>query len=209
MLIIVESLADRSAEKQRYFSECDKVRSLHDNIAKAVGENIWAKVFNAVGELVPEWDVCVASEGPNKTYFSGIIRKINAGVPIHCDWSPYDSLTEDWILSKITHQAVFNLYISPFTRGGGTTVFDLQWSPEALQYRDPESYGYYEDLVRGRARAPFQPEMGDLYFFNSRNMHTVAPLEPGEGIPRMAMASFIGLLPSEVTGGRPQLIFWS
>ena len=209
MLIIVGSLADRSAEKQRYFSECDKVRSLHGNIAKAVGENIWAKVFNAVRELVPEWDVCVASEGPNKTYFSGIIRKINAGVPIHCDWSPYDSLTEDWILSKITHQAVFNLYISPFTRGGGTTVFDLQWSPEALQYRDPESYGYYEDLVRGRARAPFQPEMGDLYFFNSRNMHTVAPLEPGEGIPRMAMASFIGLLPSEVTGGRPQLIFWS
>ncbi|KAK4219694.1 hypothetical protein QBC37DRAFT_409552 [Rhypophila decipiens] len=236
-----EDFKNRSGnEKQRYFNEVAKVRSLHDELATTVpglnGENIWKKVIAAIQPLVPEWDVCLANEAfsspsPSSTtnlqeteYFSGIIRKINAGVPIHCDWAPYDTLTESWILSKITHQAVFNLYLSPFTRGGSTTVFDVQWSPDALQYRDPSSYGYFEELVKGQKQTTFQPEMGDLYFFNSRNMHTVAPLEEvntlnGEGkvqdaqqqnfVPRMAMASFIGLLPAEVTGGKPKLMFWS
>lgn len=199
----------KPSEKTRYFSEVDKLRSFHDDITKAAGVNVWAKVVDAVADLVPEWDVCVASEGPGQQYFSGIIRKINSGVPIHCDWCPYDTLTEDWVLAKITHQAVFNLYVSPFTRGGATTIFDVQWSPDALRYRDPATYGYYEDLVRGRDRASFQPEMGDLYLFNSRNMHTVAPLDSEESVPRVAMASFFGLLPSEVTGGKPKLIFWS
>ena len=169
---------------------------------------MWSKVVSAIAELVPEWDVSVASEGDNQKYFSGIFRQINGGTPVHCDWCPYDCLTEDWILSKITQQAVFNLYISP-TRGGGTTLYDVQWSPEALKYRDPASYGYFPGLVEGRAKAPFQPEVGDLYLFNSRNMHEVAPIEPGWKVPRIALASFMGFLPSEVTGGRPRLMFWS
>jgi hypothetical protein len=195
-------------EKQRYFEEADKIRSLHEDLAKVTGENVWAKVFSAIAALVPEWDVSVASEGEDEKYFSGIFRKINGGTPIHCDWCPYDCLTEDWILSKITKQAVFNLYISE-VRGGGTTIYDAQWTPEALQYRDPDSYGYAPDLVASRDKASFHPEVGDLYLFNSRNMHEVEPVEPGWEIPRIALASFMGFLPSEVTRGRPRLMFWS
>ncbi|KAK9420888.1 putative Prolyl 4-hydroxylase alpha subunit Fe(2+) 2OG dioxygenase domain-containing protein [Seiridium unicorne] len=196
-------------EKERYFRECEKVRTLHDGLADIAGENVWEKMSNIVAELVPEYDVCVANEGPGKTYFSGIVRKINSGVPVHCDWAPYDCATEDWILSKITHQLAVNLYLSPATRGGSTTVFDVQWTPGALEYRDPATYGYFEDLVRGRATATFQPGMGDLCFFNSRNLHIVRSLEPGEDTQRIAMSSFVGLLPTEVTGGKPKLIFWS
>jgi hypothetical protein len=146
--------------------------------------------------------------GTEQKYFSGIFRSINAGTPIHCDWCPYDTLTEDWILSKITHQAVFNLYLTS-VKGGGTTLYDTQWTPEALEYRDPHSYGYDKDLVKGRLKAHFQPEVGDLYLFNSRNMHEVEPVNPNWKTPRIALASFIGLLPSEVTKGRPRLMFWS
>jgi hypothetical protein len=182
---------------------------MHDGLAEIAGEDVWAKVSRTIADLVPEFDVGVASEGPGKTYFSGIVRKINSGVPIHCDWAPYDCATEDWILGKITHQLAVNLYLSPATRGGSTTVFDVQWWPGALEYRDPDTYGYFEALVEGRATATFQPGRGDLCFFNSRNMHIVRPLEPGEDTQRIAMSSFIGLLPSEVTGGKPKLIFWS
>lgn len=46
---------------------------------------------------------------------------------IHSDWSPYDSLTEDWILDQVTHQAAFNLYLAP-VKGGRIIVHDLQWT---------------------------------------------------------------------------------
>jgi hypothetical protein len=181
---------------------------MHKDLAKVVGEDVWAKVIKTLAALVPEWDFEVASEGEGKNYFSGIFRAINAGTPIHCDWSPYDSLTEDWILNRVTKQAVFNLYITP-VKGGGTRIYDVQWTPEALEYRDPNSYGYYPDLVVGRKNVFFQPEASDLYLFNSRNMHEVFPVDPEWKAARMSLASFMGLLPSEETGGRPKLIFWS
>ena len=199
-------------EKERYFDMAQKISVLHESIADVVGENVWAKVVKDIATLVPDWDVSVASEttsqGEERRYFSGIFRSINRGTPPHCDWCPYDCLTEDWILSKITNQAVFNLYLSA-VNGGGTTIYDVQWTPEVLQYRDPQSYGYARDLVRGRQDVSWNPEVGQLCIFNSRNMHEVAPVAPGSRGPRIALASFMGLLPSEVTGGRPRLIFWS
>lgn len=202
--------ADRqSSEKQRYFEESAKIRPLHDDLAKAVGENVWARVITSLAALVPEWDVSVASEGESKDYFSGIFRCINNGTPIHCDWCPYDCNTEDWIINRITKQAVFNLYITPI-RGGRTTLYDVQWTPDALRYRDPSSYGYYPDLVEGRKSCPFEPEVGDLFIFNSRNMHEVRAVDKATGgLGRIALASFMGLLPCEETKGKPRLMFWS
>ncbi|KAI0455790.1 hypothetical protein F5B21DRAFT_523259 [Xylaria acuta] len=196
-------------EKAKYFEETAKFRSLHDDLSKAVGENLWASVISTLAALVPEWDVGVASEGSGKDYFSGIFRCINNGTPIHCDWCPYDCNTEDWILNRITNQAVFNLYISP-TSGGGTTLYDVQWTPEALRYRDPASYGYHADLVAGRKHCLFEPNVGDLFIFNSRNMHEVRAIsndyeEPG----RVALASFMGVLPPQEKAGRTKLMFWS
>ncbi|TVY84700.1 hypothetical protein LSUE1_G001475 [Lachnellula suecica] len=208
-----EDFQNRSGdEKDKYFALAKEMSNLHDEIAEVVGENVWSKVVKEIAALVPEWDVSVASEltseGEEKRYFSGIFRSINGGTPPHCDWCPYDCLTEDWILSKITCQAVFNLYLSK-VNGGGTTIYDVQWEPEALQYRDVASYGYGRDLVDGRQKACWTPEVGQLCIFNSRNMHEVAPVAPGSRGPRIALASFMGLLPSEVTGGRPRLMLWS
>ena len=158
---------------------------------------------------MPEWDVCVASEGDDRQkYFSGIFRSINKGTPIHCDWCPYDCLTEDWILSRITNQAVFNLYTSSVGQGD-TTIYDVQWTQDALKFRDPNSYGYEPELVEGKASVRFHPNAGDLYIFNSRNMHEVQAVDEGSEVPRVALASFMGLLPAEITGGKPKLMFWS
>jgi len=52
--------------------------------------------------------------------------------------------------------------------------------------------------------------------FNSRNMHEVEAVTPEEmpalGLkyrPRLCLSSFMGLLPSSKSGGKPRLIFWS
>ena len=181
---------------------------MHEDLAKVAGERVWDKVVESLASLLPEWDVSVASEGEGRDYFSGIFRAINAGTPIHCDWCPYDCLTEDWIINQITKQAVFNLYISP-VKGGDTRVHDVQWTPEALKYRDPNTYGYAPDLVAGQKNASFHPEVGDLYLFNSRNMHEVFPVDPDWKRPRISLASFMGFLPAKKVGDRPRLIFWS
>jgi hypothetical protein len=101
-----------ATEKDRYFDEVARLRKLHVDLGKKTGENVWKKVIDANSKLVPEWDVSLASEG-GKEYFSGIFRNIDGGTPIHCDWCSYDCLTEDYILSRIECQAVFNLYLTP------------------------------------------------------------------------------------------------
>ena len=144
-------------EKQRYFDEAQKLASLHDDLAAAVGINVWREIIDILAALVPEWDFDVAREPScdNRKYFSGIFRKINHDTPLHCDWCPYDvPAEENWILSKVSCQAVFNLYSTPVV-GGSTTIYDVQWTEEALKYRDPESYGYFKALVADSASCRF------------------------------------------------------
>ncbi|KAG9230478.1 hypothetical protein BJ875DRAFT_408816 [Amylocarpus encephaloides] len=203
--------------KERYFIEVQKNKHLHDHITTISGQNVWQTVVDKLRSLFPEWDVVVADEGPGKEYFSGIFRSINDSTPIHCDWSPYDSRTEDWVINQVTKQAVFNLYLAPFA-GGRTEIHDVQWTPDALKFRDTESYGYSSAIVEGRETATIEPKVGDLCLFNTRNMHQVFPVEKEEdpnmeGLingkrARLTLSSFIGLLPQR-EGEKPRLILWS
>jgi len=203
--------------KERYFLEVEKNRHLHEELAKISGQNIWQTVVDKLQSIFPDWDVVVADEGFGKKYFSGIFRAINDSTPIHCDWSSYDSRTEDWIINQITKQAVFNLYLAPFT-GGRTEVHDVQWTPDALRFRDSESYGYSPEIVEGRTTAIIEPQVGDLYLFNTRNMHQVFPVEKEENADeeglingkraRLTLSSFLGMLPAKDVE-KPQLILWS
>lgn len=213
-------IAEVSLEKQRYFSEVEKHKNLHDDLAKLVGCNVWNLVVNKLKSLLPDWDVIIAEEEAGKKYFSGIYRAINYSTPIHCDWSPYDSRTEDWIINQVTKQAVFNLFLTPI-RGGRTEVHDVQWTPDALSFRDPESYGYAPEIVKGRKKAVIEPIVADLYMFNSRNMHQVFPIERELGVDaegnsgewdaseRLTLSSFMGFISSSAPSGRPRLILWS
>ncbi|QSZ36967.1 hypothetical protein DSL72_009059 [Monilinia vaccinii-corymbosi] len=208
-------------EKQEYFKAVRKLANSHERLAAEVGFNAFAKVFEFIKSIAPDdWEVMLATEtigdavtngtSEPQSYFAGIVRGINNGTPIHCDWVPYDTRTESWSISRVTHQAVFNLSLSPPPpNSGGTTVHDVQWTPKALAFRDPEGYGYFPGLVEGHKRADFQPRIGDLYFFNSRNMHEVHPVVSETGKRRMGMSSFFGVLPPQNEGEKTKLVFWS
>lgn len=194
----------------QYFLECKKHASLHEDLKQKVGLNVWESVINRITSLLPEYDVALAQEGTDKKYFSGIFRAINNSTPIHCDWAPYDSRTEDWLINQVTQQAVFNLYLTP-VRGGKTEVHDCQWTEDAMKFRDRSSYGYSEKLVEDRKTAVIQPDAGDLCIFNSRNMHQVFPVEKEDGKQRarLTLSSFMGLIPAKSPSERPKLILWS
>ncbi|GJN73655.1 hypothetical protein PLIIFM63780_007721 [Purpureocillium lilacinum] len=210
-----EDLKNRSDEQVRYFADAKKWENFHQKLAEEKGLDAWYRVINRIAALFPDWDVQIASEGPGLNYFSGIFRALNDSTHLHCDFSPYDSLTEEWIINSVEHQAVFNLFLAP-VKGGQTIVHDVQWTKDALRYRDPESYGYHRDLVKDAQKAYCEPTVGALCMFNSQNMHEVEAVTPEEmpslGMPyrpRLSLSSFMGLLPSSKTGGKPRLIFWS
>ncbi|KAH6703125.1 hypothetical protein BKA61DRAFT_740196 [Leptodontidium sp. MPI-SDFR-AT-0119] len=208
-----DQLKQRSStgdEKLQYFEEARRHAGLHEDLKQLIGLNIWRAVIDKIAALLPDYDVSVAEEDGQK-YFSGIFRAINNSTPIHCDWSPYDSRTEDWVINQVTKQAVFNMYFTN-PKGGKTEVHDCQWTADALEWRDFSSYGYSEDLVKGRKKVVIQPKPADLCIFNSRNMHQVFPVEPeadGTQRPRLTLSSFMGLIPAKAPGDRPKLILWS
>lgn len=193
---------------------------MHNDLAKLVGCNVWDLVVSKLRSLLSDWDVGIAEEEGGNKYFSGIYRAINDSTPIHCDWSPYDSRTEDWIINQITKQAVFNLFLTP-VRGGRTEVYDVQWTPDALSFRDSESYGYAPEIVRGRKKVIIEPMVADLVLLNTRNMHQVWPIEKERSevlqgtsggyfaSQRLTLSSFMGFIPSSSPSGRPKLILWS
>ena len=206
---------DFFVEKEQYFQEAKKWHDLHSDLEKKTGINAWNRIMRLVATLIPEWDVEVASEGPDRKYFSGVFRALNETSPIHCDWAPHDARTEDWIINQISHQVVFNLYLAPVI-DGLTILHDVQWTEDAMKLRDPTSYAYGREIVNGKQKAYVQPTLGSLCFFNSKNMHEVQKVDleplPELGLPyrsRLTLSSFMGLLPSEKTGGKPKLIFWS
>ncbi|KAI6351675.1 hypothetical protein MCOR31_011959 [Pyricularia oryzae] len=211
--------AQRTDAKDRYFAASQTHRNLHKQVAKAAGvspqEAPWPRIVALIQSMFPDHVVATARE-PNpdgREYHAGIYRAIDSGTPVHCDWSPYDSATEDWVINKITHQAVFNLYLAPMAPGGGhTVVYDRQWEHSVLSDRDPESYGYFDEVVEGRDSVTLRPDVGDLVFFNTRNLHRVQKLAAGSEAPasrRITLSSFIGLLPRGVLGDRECVILWS
>lgn len=97
--------------------DAKKWLNYHHELAREKGLDAWYRVFDRVASLFPDWDVEIASEGQGRKYFSGIFRSLNDSTLLHCDYSPYDSLTEDWIINSVECQVVFNLYLAPVKNG--------------------------------------------------------------------------------------------
>lgn len=108
---------DLTIEQERYFNEVKKWEDLHPGLKREHGVDAWRRVFDRMTSLFPEWDVEVAVEKNGQKYFSGIFRAPNDSIRIHCDFSPYDSLTEDWIINTVECQIVYNLYLAPIKAG--------------------------------------------------------------------------------------------
>lgn len=104
-------------EQDRYFRDAKTWEHFHEKIASEKGLDAWYRVFNHITRLFPDWEVQIASESKGRRYFSGIFRALNDSTHLHCDFSPYDSLTEDWIINSVEYQAVFNLYLAPVKNG--------------------------------------------------------------------------------------------
>jgi len=134
----------------------------------------------------------------SRKYFAGLIRFINIAL-LHRDFGKYDGI--GWEIEKVEKQLAWNIFIKSASNGGEGQVFKRFWEPKDDELKIENSYGYDECLVDKCESLIYTPAVGDLVFFNSRNLHKVLQCETnGE---RITMSSFIGKTKEN------EIVFWS
>jgi hypothetical protein len=141
----------------------------------------------------------IARSTGGQSYYAGLFRRIVQGTKLHVDYAPAEQ--KGWEICAVNHQLTWNLYLKVAGDGassGHTTVYWRQWRPEDHRFKE-DSYGFNRKVVAGSEQASFQPTVGEVVLFNTRNYHEVAP-SLGD---RITVASAIG----ETYQG--ELILWS
>ncbi|KAI0397794.1 hypothetical protein F5Y17DRAFT_454679 [Xylariaceae sp. FL0594] len=91
-------------KKGRYFAAVEQVKDTHKKLAAKCGVHLLDKVMNYIASFVPpDWEVGIAREprGPGRpAVLLGDLprhqpRAADLGLPIHSDWAPYDTKTEN------------------------------------------------------------------------------------------------------------------
>lgn len=141
--------------------------------------------------------VRIASESFYGNYHAGLTRKIERGTQLHIDYAPSEQ--REWEVGAVVAQLSWNLYLQVSSSNPGkTSIYDRQWHPGDEKYK-LDSYGYDDAVVAGASRISFQPQVGEVFIFNTRNYHIVEPIEGH----RVTFTSALGLLPNG------EIIFWS
>ena len=171
--------------------------------AAALRDRIFAQAFDPLQLVIRELArrtgrrTSIAEDHRGQRYYAGLIRRIELGTELHIDYAPVEQT--GWSVCEIQHQLTWNLYVKVGRGGSGrTTVFRRQWQPSDAALRQG-SYGFSHKAVAGSEYVTFQPRVGEVVFFNTRNYHVV---DPSFG-DRITVGSAIG----ETRNG--DLILWS
>lgn len=173
------------------------------NRANAGQQRITSASFNPLKRIMAEIQECtnttvrIASEPSYGNYYAGLTRKMEQGTLLHIDYASAEQ--PKWEVGTVVTQLVWNLYLklSPSNQGK-TQIYNRQWYPEDEVYKI-DSYGYSNTVVAGANKIVFQPKVGDVVIFNTRNYHTVEPIDGH----RVTFTSAMGLLPND------EIVFWS
>lgn len=121
--------------------------------------------------------------------FVGTLRAFDgrSEVEPHVDFLPDDEVDEPWCRA-LTGQLAANIYLQPAETGGELEIWgfrpDLDWQDRMAI---PGGYGF----ARGALPPPtlrLAPHTGELILFDSRCVHSVAPVEGA----RLSLSCFIG-----------------
>jgi hypothetical protein len=171
--------------------------------AAELRDRIFAQAFDPLQLVIRELakrtgrKTSIAENAGGQRYYAGLIRRIELGTELHIDFAPVEQA--GWSVCDIVHQLTWNLYVKVGRGGSGrTTVYRRQWQPSDALLREG-SYGFSHKAVAGSEYVTFQPRIGEVVFFNTRNYHVV---DPSFG-DRITVGSAIG----ETRNG--DLILWS
>ena len=192
------SLGNRGADKQRFFAHAAATHHLFQFLFDGYPNPV-DLIYESLAALAPGKEVKVAREPDGTKYGPAIFRvhyETHSYKP-HIDHVKYRERRTDYTVYRFEHQFAGVLCFQNADETGKGTQAILHrclWSEEIQPYIAAETFDRYaaeNDIENYRVDL----QQGDLYFFNTRCIHEVPPVQGTRA--RIVLAVFIGYSPED------------
>lgn len=163
-------------------------------------------LYGALAALANDKAVKTAREPDGRLYGPAIFRihyETHSYAP-HIDSVRYRENRTNYAVYRFAHQFAGILCLQNARHGersAQTIVHNCLWTPEIQPHLAENTFHQYaREQQIGQFRVDLAP--GDLYFFNTRNIHEIPPLD-GDN-PRIVLATFIGYSEDD-----PEIYVWA
>ena len=199
------SLGNRGVDKSKFLAHAETTehlfKFLFDGFANPVD-----LIYDSLTALSPGKEVKVAREPDGSRYGPAIFRvhyETHSYKP-HIDHVKYREQRTDYSVYRFEHQFAGVLCVQNADENGRGTQAILHrclWSEEVQPYIAEETFDRYA-ADNGIQNCEVELEQGDLYFFNTRCIHEVPPVQGTH--TRIVLAVFIGYSPDD-----DEIFVWS
>lgn len=199
------SLGYRGSDPDAFFAHSCEAHDLFADLF-ATGDNPIRILYDALQDLSRSKTVVTAYEPDGRQYSPAIIRAHYGGYAYkpHFDSVRLREKREGYAVHAFEHQFAGVLVLQNTQLGGVSAQCVLHqylWQPEIDSHLRGGTFHEFA-AHEGVANVDVVLEPGDLYFFNTRNIHEV-PGVAGD-LPRIVLATFIGY-----STDRNEIFVWS
>lgn len=195
---IGSSLGNRGHDKESFLSHAAATHGLFNHLFQPFDDPV-ERLYSTLQALAKDKKVQVAHEADGRQYGPAIFRihyETHSYKP-HFDHVTLREKRFDYAVSRFEHQFAGILCLQNASQGGRTAqtiLYRSVWTPEVQAHLDAETF---HDYAAANHIEQYRVELapGDLYFFNSRCIHEIPPLDGND--PRAVLAVFIGYSPED------------
>ena len=192
------SLGNRGGDKTKFLAHAKATEHLFSFLFNGFDDPV-DLIYDSLTALSPGKEVKVAREPDGARYGPAIFRvhyETHSYKP-HIDHVKYREQRTDYAVYRFEHQFAGVLCVQNADENGKGTQAILHrclWSEEIQPYIAEETFDQYA-FDNGIENYQVDLQQGDLYFFNTRCIHEVPPVQGTRA--RIVLAVFIGYSPDD------------
>jgi len=192
------SLGNRGSDKAKFLAHAKATEHLFRFLFDGFNDPV-ALIYESLDALSPKKEVKVAREPDGSQYGPAIFRvhyETHSYKP-HIDHVKYREQRTDYAVYRFEHQFAGVLCVQNADENGKGTQAILHrclWSEEIQPYIAEETFDQYA-IDNRIENYQVDLQQGDLYFFNTRCIHEVPPVQATRA--RIVLAVFIGYSPDD------------
>lgn len=192
------SLGNRGGDKTKFLAHAKATEHLFSFLFNGFDDPV-DLIYDSLTALSPGKEVKVAREPDGARYGPAIFRvhyETHSYKP-HIDHVKYREQRTDYAVYRFEHQFAGVLCVQNADENGKGTQAILHrclWSEEIQPYIAEETFDQYAS-DNGIENYQVDLQQGDLYFFNTRCIHEVPPVQGTRA--RIVLAVFIGYSPDD------------
>ena len=199
------SLFKRGDDKEAFLHHAAATHELFEHLYSDF-ENPVDMVYRTLSELAAGKKVKVAQE-PNGSRYGPAIFRVHYESHSYKPHFDHVTLREErtnYAVSRFEHQFAGILCFQNSTQMGlsaQTIIYRCLWTTDIQPHLDAGTFHEYaKEQSIGQCKIELSP--GDLYFFNTRCIHEIPPIDGND--PRIVLAVFIGYSPDD-----KEIFVWS